>query len=116
MDKHKIIEAVKGGLSYSEAARAFGTTRGAVAGMCNRAGVKVGPRPDKAGEALRASWRRKSAAEKEAVARARGRAISQAIANLDATEKEKWMRRLADASKKRWASHNNARSGALERA
>jgi hypothetical protein len=47
MDKQKIIDAVKGGMSYSEAAQAFGVTRCAVAGMCFRAGVKVGPRPEK---------------------------------------------------------------------
>jgi len=37
-----IVKAVKGGMSYGEAAEKFSVTRNAVAGVCNRAGFKTG--------------------------------------------------------------------------
>ena len=46
------VAMVQIGATYTEAARAFGLTRSAVAGACNRAGVKVGFRPAQKSELL----------------------------------------------------------------
>jgi hypothetical protein len=40
----QIIAMVKAGLTYTATAQALGITRNAVAGVCDRAGVKTGPR------------------------------------------------------------------------
>ena len=45
----RIIAAVTAGATYSEAAAAEGVTRSAVAGLCTRAGLKVGHEPHRIG-------------------------------------------------------------------
>lgn len=45
MDNEQIAAAVKSGMSYGEVAEIAGISRNSVAGICHRAGVKVGKRP-----------------------------------------------------------------------
>lgn len=55
----RIVEAVRGGMTYSQAARALDVTRCVVSGVCRRAGLKVGREGYRAGsgaERTRESW------------------------------------------------------------
>ncbi|NDC57962.1 MAG: hypothetical protein EBZ50_03845 [Alphaproteobacteria bacterium] len=59
----KAVELVKSGLTFTETAAELGITRSAVAGACNRAGLKVGREPERLkkiaainSEAAKALW------------------------------------------------------------
>lgn len=108
-DHAEAIALVKSGLSFSEAAGRVGLTRNAVAGACDRAGVKVGLSEHRrkrmgtmSSERLRALWSARSAAwgEHGAARKARIMAPMQAArrawwASLSDGEKANRMRAMA---------------------
>lgn len=75
-DLHRAVTLVRRGQSYGAAAEAVGITRNAVAGACNRAGVKVADRAERQAEGGRTSahtlWAN-PASRKKAAARMRAR-------------------------------------------
>lgn len=105
----QIIAAVKSGMTYDEAAAEFKVTRNVVAGICHRAGVKVGDQPGRRDRMLYALGETRAARkrwwdelpEPEKAERMR-RAAEASLAAATARRRQSWEAAPSRSKRRAW--------------